>query len=237
MTAKVTWGHVVQIARNGYTKPGRLILVGGPSWSDNLTGGFAGYNGPPGGTTEYQADSDAATDAMLRWLAQKPSAALNLLVVVVGGTTSSFGTHFQAGLTRLGHTYTLTESATTWTGFEPLDYDVVCTPDLLSSFSYQGQGTSAQKFDWVLSHNGAVLAEAALTSNFDRYGFLVSGTHSFHSPWQRPFSCAPIGGSTYKLATASTRVILTTTNTKGGTSDVYFCDTHATEGVIGLWSE
>jgi len=239
MTAKIAFGWGVSQAVNGQSDFGRMAYVGGPYWSQNHTAGVSGYDAPPGGTNEYEADSDAVTDAMLRWIAQKPVGALDLLIVqATGSGDTNFGTEFRDGLTRLGHTWTLTESASNWLGFEPLDYDVLISPPAIDASSYHGITNAAAKFDYVLANQGGLLTQDVSASSFDRYGFNASGFHTFHSsPYQRPFSAAALGAGTFKLVSYSSLKMTAVTNTKGGSSQVYFCDTHPTEGVVGLWSQ
>lgn len=224
---------------SGPPKTSRLLVVGGPYWSRDQDVSFPGYDGVPGTPpqTQYRADSDKFMDDALHWLAQK-SGPLNVLVVNSSPPSGSFGQQMIDGLTRLGHSYALTTEATGFGAFEPLDFDVVICPSVLNATSYHGFTSSKDKFDYILSNNGAVLTEnTGSIIEWNRYGIGASGFHSSHT-YQRPFYCTAIGnGSTlYKLAQYTTVVLVSDTNTKGGTRTIYYCDTHGTEGVVALWS-
>jgi hypothetical protein len=231
-------GWDVKIGISASPDYGRLISVGGLVWNKNENAGFYGYD-------TYPDDSDAALDAMLRWGANKPSGALSLLEVQsesAAAGAGAYGSAFNAGLARLGHTVTLTGFGNKFNGYEPLDYDVLILLDttLSTTETYQGSAVYNTKVDYILSHGGAILLDN-INGRVDRYGLDIQGSpnHASHpaTPSQRPFYCDAIGPLLYKLALQTTKIVTAGTNVMGGEATVYACNVAHAQGVIGLWTK
>jgi hypothetical protein len=196
-----------------------MVCVGGGYWSANERPGYPGYDGK--GAQEYRADSDAVVDAMLRWASAKPSGNLNVLLMTTAPPTSpgyAYSSQFQAGLARLGHSYTITGALGNFGAYEPLDFDVTCAPDIMDTSAYHGLTTSAAKIDYILTHQGALLVDSTgafgTPGPMARYGIVTSaGWHSSHGAgvYQRNFGAAP----EYKLVFFTTRYLTLGTNTQG----------------------
>ncbi len=243
MTTPVAFGWGVKLAVTSEIPSGsggRLAVAGGNYCFFN-NGAYPGYDGFTVGGTEFRVDSDAASDALIRWLARKPTGPCSVLVCDGDETSYEFGDEFQAGLTRNGHTFTVTGDVAAFGGYDPLDFDVLCAPGELSAMTYHGLVYSNEVFDYILSHGGAVLACPNFLSDlWERYGIVLNAWHNNHplesSPYQRPFYCAPIGELLYKLVRYTTLYLTVGTNLKGGTLNVYGCEYDGCgQGVVALW--
>ncbi len=143
----------------------RLAVVGGPYWSEDATAGLSGFNGAsnvPPFDTYFLNDSRRTLAAIVKWLTGKSSGAqilvLNPTAYPAAGATR-YANYFQAGLAWAGHTVTVTGSYSSWAGFEPLNYDLVCMGNSLGAFAYHGLATAQEKVDYVLSNGGHILGE------------------------------------------------------------------------------
>ena len=176
MVAKVTWGHGVLNA-SVRAQRGRLAAVGGDYWSNNASPSTSGYDGTYGvGSTIFRADSDRTVGAILAWLAGAGS--LSILVQANHSVPGySFGTLFTDGLTRLGHTFTLTGLASNLNGYDPLDFDVYAVTGLGSQVYRGVYRSEAQIIDYIIENGGAILADDQ--SQYSRYGWTASIQHDY----------------------------------------------------------
>lgn len=183
MVAKVALGHGVLNAVNSeeHYVPGRIILLAGGTGAggtaDDRYGSYAGYDGF--GFDQAQASSDRLFGAVVTWLTGKASGA-NILLCTSGPPTSvghAFGTEFQAGLTRNGHSFTI-RGESTWNDstWDPLDYDMACIQGygVYPAGSYHGAVGQEDCWAYLLTHGGNVLS---LLGNMPPWGFPATTNH------------------------------------------------------------
>jgi hypothetical protein len=164
---------------------GRMICAAGAitgAWSNdsytvpNSTTTWTGFNGLSAGDNTFYATSLAATDAFVQWLTGKSTGA-DILVCSQGLWNVPFSNQFQIALADLGHNVTSTGTYN-FNGYEPLDYDMLCGPQVLNTPSaYHGRTSSADIYDYYLDHGGALLTESGYSNVWTRYGFHGKGYH------------------------------------------------------------
>lgn len=233
----VALAHGWQAGMVRFGGPGKALFIGGTYWATNGRAGFAGFNGTNATDMSFNADSTDLLDNCIRWLCGKASGANLLLVTTIaGGASINFDTRFRDALDALGHTYDITDAVNNFNGYEPLDYDLTCIAATISSGTYHGLTTHADKITYILNNKGKLLIDYNQTNTYSAWGVDASSLHSAHTPAQRPVTGSVIKpAGTVKAVMASSLQLHTGTNTKGGTSAVEFCDTHGTQGVIGWW--
>jgi len=159
---------------------GRLAAVGDGYWNTDTRAGYSGYDGiytfQIGPNTYFRADSDRTIGALIKWLTNKSSGA-NLLVQTDQGSEGwPYGVQFTDGLTRLGHTVTITGLLSSLNGYDPLDFDAYITPPSISTQVYRGEIRNAiEIYDYILSNKGAILT--GCNGNLDRYGINAGAFH------------------------------------------------------------
>lgn len=193
---------------------GRIACVGQAYWSADVRTGYAGHDGHAVGYSDFQADSRRSVQALVEWLTGKSSGASVLLLVDAltpnAAPGGNFANEFQNGLIANGHSLTATGSPSSWSGFEPLDYDLLCVGLGIGAFSYHGIPDAQGKIDYVLAGGTSILFDGATYA--PKYGIRASaGSHGIvyepatpkfiHSNgwgppyWQnqRPFSASELG--------------------------------------------
>lgn len=206
---------------------GRIIVVGANYWASDGKTGFPGHDGQ-GSTadTTFQADSRRTVQAMVEWLTGKSSGA----TVFIQGVKSTpaapcavtdFGYQFSDGLEANGHTVTWSGSASSWSGYDPIDYDLFVTGhNIPTSPAYHGLTVAQDIYDFIIANNTSSLIHSDYTY-VNKYGHKrSSGAHGLYNPvgtsndihiqasgygppvwgYQRPFTsselgAAPSGGS------------------------------------------
>lgn len=175
----VGWDVVNAIAS---PRLGRLTVAIPGFTVDNRAPSYPGFNGYTVGGTQFLADSTRTALAIVKWLTGKTTGA-NILACTPCTPETPFlgyeyGLEWQAAITGAGHSITITGSASSWAGFEPLDYDLLCMGPTLSAFSYRGLTTAQEKVDFVLSNKGAILGTiGGVTPVWAEYGITYAGTN------------------------------------------------------------
>jgi hypothetical protein len=178
MIATVAQGWEAYQAKVFTTPPARLIAGSGASWTRTSYAAYEGLDDFAGGTTDaLLADSTRTILAMIYWLTGKRSGASVLICAPIVPDVATWGQAFRDVLTGAGHNLTFTDSRGGWSGFEPLDYDLLALDGSVSTagWSYHGIADGPGRLDYVLANGGHVLVSYA--SNVARYGFSVSSQH------------------------------------------------------------
>lgn len=179
MVAKVALGHGVlnAVNREPHYAPGRLCILGTGGTADDRYGSYAGYDGF--GSDQAVESSDRCHAAVIKWLTGKSTGA-NIFIAQSGPPTPAgyaFGQEFQAGLTRMGHSFTL-RGESTWNDstWDPLDYDMACLQGYNTNpAGYHGVSGRENVWDYLLTHGGNVLDVSG--GGFAPWGFPAGTLH------------------------------------------------------------
>ena len=164
---------------------GRLLAIDDGDWASNISGAY----------NYYQADHDRLLSDIVFFLTGKRSGA-NILICEQH-TTDIWGTQFQAGLTRLGHTFSQTLTHQTLNGYVMGDFDM--------TIMYTLSGGDYLLIDPYLDAGGAILTVLGVTGDttWARYGFKVTTAFPWWQspilahPYLNPMICPTLGGSPY----------------------------------------
>jgi len=149
MTAKVTWGHGILNAMNGPPPSGRICFLPNVWFTADKTYAYPGFDQ----TANTIAANTDMLAAMMLWLTGKTTGA-SVLIVAIDPVSSGgyFGTVWQAALAGLGHSTTLTGAASSFNGYDPLNFDCVCTTD-----TYNPPDVFGVAFDAYIDARGAAI--------------------------------------------------------------------------------
>jgi len=242
MSARVHLASEFTMARNGYTREGRLILGGGGArgfmWDTDPSYPHWGF------TDNTIIANERLARASLLWLTGKATGMRLLLFTVDAPRNQSWGdTWFEDFVTRTGVGAggvrtdglegTLDYSGVSlgsggWDSYDPLDYDAVLLPSMNPTYAYPF-------VDDYLAAKGAIWGFTNITAEYwQRYGFNNgTGYQAYVGPpdYLRPaFECAPLGTGTYQYGIFSSTPVAADTNTIGGTSTIY-------DDCYGLWTQ
>ena len=222
------------MARDGYTREGRLFLSSGAWWNtDFLPGpGYPGFDTTP---TASAANKATLVD-MMTWLTGKTSGA-NVLICEANPTPPGYpyGAIWQAALLSLGHTFTLS-GALHFNGLNPLDYDCVHVDYVAAPGNAFGIAVDA-----YLDAKGAVLSVCDIYRNtWGRYGVVPRTSAPFYQTYPAApnylttYPSLPIGGATYQVTQFTNSILLATGGgTRGGTTTVH--NNASGEGGMAAW--
>ena len=172
MSARITLGGDFTIARNAVPPPrsGRMCFVATSLWTTNSTYAYPGFDhtaNSVAGNTDFLA-------ALMVWLTGKATGAS---VLICGPLNSgAFGSAFRAALAGLGHSSTLTGAASSFNGYDPLDFDCVCVAD-----TYNPPDAFGVAFDAYIDARGAALTFCMTSGHIaPRYGVKPRSSSPFY---------------------------------------------------------
>lgn len=219
MTARVQYASEVTIARDGYTREGRLFLSSGGWWAQNDAPGYPGFDK----SANTIAANTATLAALMEWLTGKTSGASALICAPDPVTSGyAFNTVWQAALVGLGHTFTLSGVANSFNGHDPNDFDCVHVYDSVAPPDAFGIA-----FDAYLDAKGAAFVLCQPGTHFSRYGVRARNSSPYYQTaaaapdYLMTYPSLPIGGASYRVTQHTTSLLEAVAGTRGGTTTLY----------------